>query len=403
MIPNSRRDTRALFWWSFALRFAIALLVWGTRDLTSMGLLDDAAAYNEAASSVAADWLAGRPSLWLHNAIETGTLPWLMIIMLAGIKYLFGGLDVLPVLLAVYCLLSAWTPTLVYRITEECGGDRRSALFAGRIVAFLPAFVFWGGVLYKDGLVFLALSLIVLHTLRLQRGFKAGSFLVLVCTLPALYGLRFYMAFIAAGAVSVSLLFGGTTDKRIGSTTVTLLRQCVLLALFGVVLISTGLAGKFADLMPRSVPEFLERFDLSRSDLAAAPSGYMSEVSLQDTQQTLAFLPRGVAWFLTVPMPWQLGSARQNLAIADTTLWLLLYPLVAVGMWRLIGHNRQAAALFLVLSITIVLFYGLLAGNIGTTYRMRAQVWLLWSVLAAIGWSSIQGSRASTRAGSLAP
>ncbi len=64
----------------------------------------------------------------------------------------------------------------------------------------------------------------------------------------------------------------------------------------------------------------------------------------------------------------------------------MLYPLVLIGMIRGLRSNPQASLVLILTSLAMVAFYGLMVGNIGTAYRMRVQVWLLWAVFAGMGW-----------------
>jgi hypothetical protein len=94
----------------------------------------------------------------------------------------------------------------------------------------------------------------------------------------------------------------------------------------------------------------------------------------------------GLFYFLTVPFPWQLGAVRQNLIIPENCFWLALYPLMVVGIRRALKFNRPGTVFLLLMTAGMCVIYALLAANVGTAYRMRSQVWLLWAPFAAWGW-----------------
>jgi hypothetical protein len=100
----------------------------------------------------------------------------------------------------------------------------------------------------------------------------------------------------------------------------------------------------------------------------------------------LQYFPLGLFYFLTVPFPWQVGAFRQNLIIPENAFWLGLYPLVVVGIHRALKSNRPGTVFLLLTSGGMCVVYALLSANVGTTYRMRSQVWLLWAPFAAWGW-----------------
>jgi hypothetical protein len=136
--------------------------------------------------------------------------------------------------------------------------------------------------------------------------------------------------------------------------------------------------------------------DVSRSDLArSGQSGYLPNADVSTVPQALRFMPVGVLYFVTVPWPWQVGSARQNITLPETAFWvLILYPLMGLGVVQALRRNFQGSSLLVIMGLAICSFYALLVGNIGTAYRLRIQVWLLGAVFAGLGWQRWKELRA---------
>jgi hypothetical protein len=392
-LNQAKQDARSLYLWSFTLRFAIGLAAWLMIELAAFNFLQDALFYEEVGAGVADDWLAGRQSLWLQSAMADGMQGWLLVALIAAFYYVLGGIRALPLLLALYSAITALTPVITYKIGLSLGVERKYAIFAARLVVFSPAFAFWAGALYKEGLIFLALNLIVYSTLQLQQVMRARSLIVLAGSLAALAGLRLYLAVIAGAAIAVSLIFGHRADARIGSRAVTLTRQVATIMLLVIATWALGFSDTVLRVMPRSQAEFVQKVEISRKDLATASSGYMRELNLSSPAKMVAYLPLGVGYFLTVPLPWHIGQLRQNLTIPETIFWIALYPLMIMGILRGMKQNMQGTVLILILTVAAVLFYGAFIGNIGTAYRMRAQIWLLWAVFAGWGLQSLRERR----------
>jgi hypothetical protein len=138
----------------------------------------------------------------------------------------------------------------------------------------------------------------------------------------------------------------------------------------------------------------LVELDRNRQWLAtAADSGYLQDMRLSTPREAAEYFPIGLTYFLFVPFPWQFGSFRQNAVIPETLFWVLLYPLVAVGFVRGFRVNRPGTMVLLGATAGMCVFYALLSGNIGTAYRMRSQVWLLWAPFAAWGWAIVRERR----------
>jgi hypothetical protein len=381
------RTLRNLYWCSFAVRVSLGILGWLIMQLTNIELLQDAVYYEEVGAHIAQDWLNGRSSSWLANEGTDPHRPVFIVLVVAVVYTLTLGVRVLPLVLVVYGLITAHAPGLTYRIARECGASPRAASFSGWLVALLPAFVFWSGALYKEGLILVCLNLSVYHLLRLQSRWDGRSLTIVALSLIGLGGLRLYMALLVAAAFCLGLILGRSRSSRAGAAIQVAFRQAVLLLLFAGIVAGLTQLSKVQRLIPDSFQEGLHTIQSSRDDLASANSGYLAHADVSSPERALRFAPVGIAYFLAVPLPWQTGSLRQNLAIPDTALWLLLlYPLVLLGMWRGLRTKPQASLLLILITVPMIVLYGLMIANIGTAYRLRIQVWLLWAVFAGMGW-----------------
>src|SRR5262249_48798099 len=135
-----------------------------------------------------------------------------------------------------------------------------------------------------------------------------------------------------------------------------------------------------------------------------AGSGYLLEETIATPADAAKYFPLGLLYFLTVPLPWQVGAIRQNLIIPENLFWLAMYPLIAIGCIRAQKNNQGGTFFILLLALGMCAVYALLAANIGTAYRMRSQVWLLMAPFAALGWDAWRQRRRTARSGdNLAP
>ena len=123
------------------------------------------------------------------------------------------------------------------------------------------------------------------------------------------------------------------------------------------------------------------------------------EANVATPEYALQYFPLGPLYSLTVPFPWQLGAVRQNLIIPENAFWLGLYPLVVVGIGRALKSNRPVTVFLLLMTAGMCVVYTLLTANIGTVYRMRSQVWLLWVPFAGWGWEVWRERRRPARQG----
>jgi hypothetical protein len=385
VVAIDRYLERQIYRHALLIRTAFGILAWILTTQGILSLMEDALFYEEMGYRTAQAWLEGRPSDWLQAAMSEGRQAWLMVASIGGFYCLLGGLRLIPLLIFVQSLVTAWIPVLTYRITRLLGADPVAARTAGRLVAFSPAFVIWSGALYKEGPVLLLISLAVYHTLRLQVG-RVRSLGWVLGTVLALLGIRFYMAVMLVGVIAISLLWGRRRSPREPGVLVPVRQAFLWLLFIGL----TGVLGFWEQAQkpfPEESTELWQQIQVSRRDLAtSAYSGYLPDADVSTPEKALRFFPKGLLYFLTVPLPWHIGRIRQNLVIPETFFWILLYPLAWYGLRRVWRAHRPGALLLAATSAGICSIYALLSGNIGVAYRMRTQVWLLWAPLMAIGW-----------------
>ena len=396
------RTIRRLYWWAFLVRVLVGLLAYTLTLYADLPIVEDAQFYEEMGHDVAQDWLSGKAVDFdaLPEGVQTARL---LVTAIAAFYFLMGGVRALPVLLVAYSAVTALVPVYVYWFTRALDAPDGVARRAGWLVALSPAFVFWSGSLYKEGLTLLFLSVAAYHTLRLQSGWKGRSVSILALCVIALWGVRSYLAILLALAVVLSLLWGRMPRTGQSRGVPVFVRQAAVMSVFAGVIVSVGLSVRTEQVLLESDEGVLVNLDVRRAGSAKeAKSGYLQEASVATPEEALQYFPVGLLYFLTVPFPWQLGAIRQNLIIPENVFWLGLYPLMVLGIRRALKSNRPGTVFLLLMTAGMCVVYALLAANVGTAYRMRSQVWLLWAPFAAWGWEVWRERRRPARRGRLA-
>jgi hypothetical protein len=380
----------------------VGFLAYGLTIYADLPIVEDARFYEEMGYEVARDWLSGKSVDFdaLPEGVQTARF---LVTAIAAFYFVMGGVRALPVLLVAYSAVTALVPVYVYRLSRELDAPETVARRAGWLVALSPAFVFWSGSLYKEGFTLLLLSVAAYHTLRLQSGWSGRSVSTLALSVVALWGVRFYLAILLALAVALSLLWGRMPRAGQSRGVPVLVRQAAVVSVFTVVIVSVGLSVRTEQVLLESDEGVLVNLDVRRAGSAReAQSGYLQDASVATPEEALRYFPLGLFYFLTVPLPWQVGSARQNLIIPENAFWLGLYPLMTIGIRRALGSNRPGTMFLLLMTAGMCVVYALLAANVGTAYRMRSQVWLLWAPFAAWGWEVWRERRRPARRTQLA-
>ncbi len=393
MMLSEARELRRLYWWSFGVRAGFALSGWLLTILLDLHLIEDAGGYEALGADVADHWLSGQSSPWLTEAMQSGRAAWGMVVAIAVLYCLMGGVRAVPVLIALFCLITSWTPVVVYKVARRLGQRPQSARVGAWVVALTPAFAFWSGALYKEGLILLVLSLATYHTLVLQERFRLASLVAILVCLAALSGLRFYLAIMMTLLLGAGLLLGRARGGGPGRAVGVAVRQVLIVLAFVGAMTAVGLDQRLQRLLPSDMHEGLGQIQRSRDDLSDNASGYFRHAKVSTPEDALAFLPTGTLYFLVAPLPWELGSLRQDLAIPETLCWVLLYPVVVLGIGRGLKRNPQGTIALAMAILAISCFYGLFAGNIGTAFRMRIQVWMFCAIFLGWGFEAVRRLR----------
>jgi hypothetical protein len=395
---TERRTLAQLYRWAFLVRALSGLTAYVMILYTDVPFLEDALFYEYVAYDLATEWLSGR---WVDlESLAPGAMnAQLLVMLIAGFYYLTAGVRALPVLFVFYSLITALVPVYVYRVTRELQAPQVVARRAGWLVALSPAFVFWSGSLYKEGLTLLFLSVAAYHTVRLQSGWRPRSVVITLMCILGLWGIRYYLAISLMGAVAVSLVWGRRPKAGGSKSLPVFVRQMFIVSGFAVLLIALGITERTERvLLEEENTGLLVNLDERRAGSASeAASGYLHEGRIDTAEGALQYFPLGLLYFLTVPFPWQVGAFRQNLIIPENVFWLALYPLIAVGIVRALKHDRPGTVFLLLMTGAMCAFYALLAANVGTAYRMRSQVWLLLAPFAAWGWEVCRERRRPAR------
>jgi hypothetical protein len=397
-----RRLLQRVYWWAFAIRAGAGLTAYLATLFTDVLLFEDASYYEEMGYYVASQWLSGKSIGLLELLPVYSRSATLLITLIAVFYYLLDGLRAVPVLLLVYSAITAVVPVYTYRIAQELGASAVTARRAAWLVALTPSFAFWSGALYKEGLALLALNAGAYHTLRLQSRWQPRSVVMLAASLLVLWGVRFYLAILMVVAVAVALLWTRVrtiSGARDPNAVPVLVRQLIVAILLVALMAGMGAVQSTEEILVETDQGILAELDRRRQwDANAAASGFLPDARIATPDQALEFLPMGLLNFLTVPLPWQLGSLRQNAIIPETLFWLLLYPFVVLGFLRGARVNRGGTAFVLIVTAATSVFYAMLAGNVGSAYRMRSQVWLLWAPFAMWGWEAWRQRTAAKKA-----
>lgn len=275
-------------------------------------------------------------------------------------------------------VLGAATTCLIYVCAKKIFANIRVARTAAILVGVFPSLVLWSSQGLKDGIICFLLALAINNLLSLQKHFNYADVIQLLIALVGIYTLRFYIFFAFAVAIFGAFFLGA--QKSFATVT----RQVVILIFITLGLTYLGVL--------RNAQTNLETYgDLSklqnsRLDQArSAASGFGEDIDVSTPTGALQVLPVGLAYLMLAPFPWQVANFRQAITLPEVFVWWGLIPFMVIGFWYTLKNRLRESISVILLTSLLTVSYAIFQGNVGTAYRMRAQMQIFYLVFVAVG------------------
>lgn len=300
-----------------------------------------------------------------------------MVYMVAAIYGLVGR-NMLATQL-VNSVLGAATAPIIFLIAHRIFNNLRVARFAGFAVAYYPSLVLWSSQGLKDGPIVFFLTLAILATLRLGEQFSVKYITALICSLLAIFTLRFYVFYMLCAAVVGAFVIGIQS-----ASAKSFARQFVAVLLLGLGLTYFGVS-RSASIQLENYGD-LQQLQRRRLDAAtSAESGFGQDVDVSTSGGALSTIPTGLIYLLFAPFPWQMVSLRQSITLPEMLIWWASIPLLVLGLWFALKYRLRMNSPILIFTAMLSLAYSVFQGNVGTAYRQRAQLLVFYFIFAAVG------------------
>jgi hypothetical protein len=295
--------------------------------------------------------------------------------LVGAIYYTFGVSKFLPLLLN--CVIGG---CLVYPVHALAGrfGGRDAARRAAVLVAYFPSLVLWSALMVRDVWALMGIMGALYFGDRLRREFRVRHLIAAVACLALLAVVRGYLLYIVGAGYVLTFLLRRSSVPR-------------TLFVGGLLMVGVMLAVR-SDVLPAYS---LGQLDLqSMADMrrynAMGPNPQASlgtDVDISTPMGALSYLPLGLLYFYLSPLPWQIGSPRQFMAIVDLVVWYSMLPAAVVGLVWLVRHRARSVFPLVFAVIGISVLHGLVEGNIGIIFRHRAQIIVPLAVMAGVGYA----------------
>lgn len=391
---KSRRFLLQIF--ILALLFRVGLAVFSNVYQLQATICPDALAFEETGAYLSSTWSGAEyysnylteADIYFYSNVNTSGWG---ISYVAGVIYYLIGRNPLAVQMFV-SVVGAATSLLVYACAKQLYFNERVSRIAAILVAFFPSLALWSSQILKDPFVifFLAGSLVLVQ--KLLRKFSFLYLLLLFGCVAGIAAFRFYIIF----ALAPAILAGYLIDRK--KSVYQVVARVVLLLVGGLVFSYFGFVNSVENRFGIGTQYSLERISVNRQWLAtAAESGYGKDVDLSSFSGVMSALPQGFTYLMLAPFPWDVTNLRQAATIPEVIVWWLMVPLMVYGLWYTIRRLPREAMPILVFLVVLTFTYSISQGNVGTAYRQRAQLQVIYFVFVAVSIAIILEKRGDVR------
>lgn len=298
-----------------------------------------------------------------------------------GHVFHFGGYNPLTIFF-INSLCGALSVVLVYAIAKHLFG-RRAALLSGWFAVFCPSLILWSSQNLKEPIVILSSLLTIWSIISIWNNFRFRYLFTMIASMVVLASIRFFVVPI----LIFSFFFAIIISVNKANLKAHLFFRVVIAAL----LIYFG--GNFL----RSAIQKMTSIDIFNMEgmcrILSAYRGYRSKGSLSFFSGTdlttplkvLFFVPMGFIYVLFSPFPWQIGSISQVMAVPEMIAWYILIPKMLKGVRIAMRRERRIFVFLCTFSIIYLGILALIEGNIGTMFRHRSIVWILYFIFIGGG------------------
>lgn len=320
----------------------------------------------------------------LRFASQTAGSGWGMSYLVAGIYSIVGRNPLATQLFN--SVLGAATVCYIYICSKEVFKNLRVARISAIFVGVFPSLVLWSSQGLKDGIICFLLALAMTIVLSLQKKFNYVNIILLLIALGGIYVLRFYIFFAFMVAIFGSFFLG--TQKSASA----IARQVIVLIIITLGLTYLGVVRNAQS----NIETFgsLERLQQSRLDQAtSAQSGYGQDIDVSTPAGAIEALPIGLIHLLLAPFPWQMANFRQAITLPESLVWWGSIPFLITGVLYTLKNRLRESIGILLLTLLLTVSYAVFQGNVGTAYRMRAQMQIFYFIFVAVGFTLWQEKR----------
>lgn len=256
------------------------------------------------------------------------------------------------------------------------------------LIGFFPTILFWSSILGKDPIVFFAIGLYSLGTIRLLKTQKLKYLILIITGVLIATLVRNWLSFILVAPIGMAYLFGARLAP---------IKKFIIMGtyIFGIIYFSQSFLVKFGI---ESTSELLDRTN-SLSNAWSIGGSASKTPEFGNLKDLLLFAPRGMFTALFRPLLGEVNNIFGLVAGLENSILLFIFVMSFLRRER----NVDRGPVF-VWAVTLVLIWAFIYGpisyqNMGTAVRFKLQVIpILLLIIVSFRWTWLRDSKADLAA-----
>jgi hypothetical protein len=272
----------------------------------------------------------------------------------------------------VFALVGTLFVFNVYRLGIAVHGQTVGS-YAAAFSAIFPYWLYLSAIFYRDMLIMLVLSQLLLVVIRLADR-KQPVFNAVSAGFLSVLSVVLRPENIVPVAVTVSIgcyYYLRARQPRLGK------------AVGGGLLTTTILGGNVLNVI--KISNVTDRLNFLVEGVSSGSGAYLTTVFFPNLTSVISFVPIGTTYFLLVPFPWQIHNMLAGLAfVQNAVFWYPTVVLTLLGVPYLLSRRPVAAVVLLGFLISGIVPYGIVERNMGPALRHRSQFQIVFVLFASI-------------------
>ena len=312
---------------------------------------------------------------------------------LAVLQYFIGPAPHALPLLSVGAFFGG--AVLLYRLVRSSFG-RTSAAGGLMLLVFWPSIIAWSISVLKESALLLISAAAIVSAVRLVRASGWGRRLGLAATLLAALSITGFVRvgsdYILGAAIAFGYLVWFSTRHSRAVVLLVSLAMAAAIASATRPALRARVGTVVAAAQYRHIGHVLSEGHSYRAADARFYSCPMVKCHVVSFGEGARFLLKATAYFLSVPLPWQMSSRSEAAFLPELLGWYLMMPFACIGIFTGWPRNPSLTGMLIGYAGAAIAVIAPGSGNIGTVIRHRDMMvpFVVW--LAAVGFVGVVSS-----------